>query len=224
MSEIGSDTLPPFLENKFGSEALEEIKNWKKKHSSELKKREKILAGYKTKEMKKTDRRRMGMEYRLETPHQGTWQIFISPPIEYKPPPALRPYRIVEILRDLTKGQSIPPEVAQDEKRHRRVINLFQVNWPELAEIFYPLAVEKAVEPVGFSEVKLTGGRADFIGIGPDGRYIILEIGKGGKTPQIEEYKQSLKNMGIPEEMIMTFKVSYSSAHQQTTLIITPVI
>lgn len=226
MVEITGD-LPPFLKPVLGKRALEAIENWREKHHWELTKREEILKGYRITEgvdeegkPRGTDRGNMGIEYRFKTVRQGNWQILISEPIEYIPPPVLEDYQRAKILKKLTTRQIFPQPTSQEEAKHQRVVDFFQANWEVLAGIFYPLEVEKTADLVGFSEVELNGRRLDFIGIGPDGRYIVLEIGKGGKALQLEGYKQDLIKMGIPEQMIMAFRVSYSQSSWGITLIV----
>jgi len=170
---------------------------------------------------KETDRGEMGIEYQFVTVWQGDWQVLVKKDMKYTPPPDLK--ERAGILRDLTFNQAGCGVRSWEEKMHQRVINFFAANWPILAPIFYPIEIDQGEGPelVGFSEVYLGSvGRADFVGIGPDGRCLIFEVGKGGKGSQIERYRQNLVKMGVPEEMIMGFTINYSSTARQTKLTI----
>lgn len=63
-------------------------------------------------------------------------------------------------------------------------MDFLATNWGKIYRIFYPLNPDKRTTPLCFTEVELKEyGRADFIGIDPDGKIIIVEVGKGGKKP-----------------------------------------
>jgi len=229
MSEIKGD-LPPFLKPRAEQRAEEEIQRWKEARRQLLEKIEKVLREYrivggldKNGKPEGTDKGKMGMEYQFETAGQGRWQVLVGKKMEYTPPPDLEDWQRAEIERDLTINQALGGVSSGQEQAHQRVINFLAANWKTLAGIFYPIEIEQTegIEPVGFSEVYLAGReRADFLGIGPDGRYLVFEVGRGGKQPQIEKYRQGLVKMEVPEEMIMGFTINYSQAARQTTLLI----
>jgi len=224
MTEVSRD-IPEFLKSKAKQRAKEEIKRWEKARSGLLEKRGKILKEYKIisgSDKEGVDRKGMGIEYQFETAGQGKWQVLVGKgkEMKYSPPPELEDWRKVEIARDLTVNQVLGQTVSWQENPRRRVVNFLEANWNKLAGIFSPTQ-EGCVELASFSSVRISGVEVDFVGLRTDGRYIVFEISRPGRESQINQYRQALIDLGIPEEMIRSFRVTCSAATNQTTLLIT---
>jgi len=146
-------------------------------------------------------------------------EIFVSDLGEYRfPISRLEDEKRREIEEILQKRQVVyRPRIS--EAAHRLVIEILGENWRNLVANFYPLQVGGNFNLVCFSEVSLGGLRIDLLGVGPDGRFLILEIGKKGKEFQLERYRNLLeKELGIPEDLIMGFKVYYRSFRKNLSL------
>jgi len=221
MTEVNRD-IPEFLKSRAEQKAREVIEGWKKARSGLLEKRGKILEEYKIisgLDKEGVDRKGMGMEYQFETVGRGKWQVLVGEKIEYSPLPDLESWRRAEIARDLTINQFLGQTVSGQENPQMRAVNFLEANWSELAGIFSP-AQKEGVESMSFSNVRLGGVVLDFVGVGPDGRYMVFEISRPGRESQIEQHRQALIDLGIPEGMITVFSVNYSPAARQTTLLI----
>lgn len=88
------------------------------------------------------------------------------------------------------------PGVAEEE--HLKTIHFFSKNWDRLRTVMYPFLIPGNIPPACFSEVVLdeeNNHRADFIGLGPDGRAFIIEVGKRGKSSQVLGYIESFRKL-----------------------------
>jgi hypothetical protein len=133
---------------------------------------------------------------------------------------SLESWRRAKIARDLTINQALGQTVSEQENLQMRAVNFLEANWSELAGIFSPAQLG-GIKPVSFSNVRLGRTMVDFVGIGPDGQYMVFEISRPGRESQIEQQRQALIDLGIPEGMIKIFRVNCSAAANQTTLLIT---
>ena len=226
MSEIRED-LPPFLKPHVEQKAMAEIEEWEKARWGLLKKREKFLEDYRISrgldeegKPQGEDKGNMGVEYKFETTGKGKWQVFLGKNTECTPPPDLEDWQRAAIERDLTINQALGKTVFGQGNPQMLAVNFLEANWKTLAGIFSSGQAATGVEVKSFTNVRVGGTEIDFLGIGPDGRYIVFEVGRGGKASQIERYRQDLVKMGVPEEIIMGFTINYSPAERQTTLLV----
>jgi len=176
MTETSGD-IPEFLKPRVKQRAVEEIQRWKDARSDLLEKRKETLRGYIiTSGLDKEGLKRgnMGMEYQFETVGRGKWQVLVGEKMEYSSPPDLESWRRAEIARDLTINQSLGQTVSGQENPQMRAVNFLEANWSRLAGIFSP-AQKEGVESMSFSNVRLGGVVLDFVGVGPDGRYMVLK-------------------------------------------------
>jgi hypothetical protein len=213
--------------------ASETIRRWQEQNKPLIDKMNEKFKGYKITsgsdengKPKGQDRGRRGTEYLFDTKSAGRWQILIGRKPNWSPPPNLEDWQRAEIQKNLTINQRLEEQIASpQEANHQQAMRFLVANWSILREIFYPLEIQNVqAAPAVFFEVEFSNNdRADIIGVGPDGRYIILEIGKGGKSSQIERYKTDLLEMGIPEEMLIGYVVTYSFFKRQNTLVILPI-
>jgi len=224
MTEVSRD-IPEFLKPRAEQKAKEEIQRWEEVRSGLIEKRRKILEAYKIiseSDKEGVDRKGMGIEYQFETAEQGRWQVLVGKgkEMKYSPPPELENWRKAEIARELTINQALGETVSKQRSSQMRAVNFLEANWGELARIF-SLAQKESVEPMSFSNVRLGGVVLDFVGVGSDERYMVFEIVRPGRESQINQYRQALINLGIPEKMIAVFSVNFSPAARQTTFLIT---
>lgn len=228
--EITTD-IPSFLKPGQLQKAKEQIRQWEERNRANLTKKEKVINAFKITSGLDTigmpegiDKGNMGIEHRFGTACQDKWQLLVQKPIEYKEATQLEDWQLAQAIAGLTTRQRFDMVNNQEEQKHERGVHFLISNWPKLASIFYPINPERRNSILGYSEVYLNGyGVADFIGIGPDGRFFIFEFGKSGKQAQVERHKQGLMRiLNIPEDSVQTFKVNYSSSSKETTLIIVP--
>jgi hypothetical protein len=160
-----------------------------------------------------------GKKYEVSTSGGLKVKIFVSKLGEYRfPTSQLEDCERREIEEILQKRQVVyRPRTSEAD--HRLVIETLRENWRNLVAIFYPLKVSGNFNLVCFSEVSLRGLRIDLLGVGPDGRFLILEIGKKGKEFQLERYRNLLEEeLGIPKDLIMGFKVYYKPVRKNLSL------
>lgn len=102
--------------------------------------------------------------------------------------------RVAGILGDHQKPYI--PGVTEEE--HLKTILFFSKNWGRLRTAMYPFLIPGSIPPICFSEVVLderNNHRADFIGLGPDGRAFIIEVGRRGKSSQVQGYIESFRKL-----------------------------
>ncbi len=227
-----TNEVPKFLKLWMIGKASSEVEEWKVQHEREIKEIVEKLRGYKiTSGLDENGRpkgrdERIGIDYQFGTAAEGEWRILIEKNLNYSPPSDLEDWQRVRIEKNLTVNQRLKEQAhSQQEKPYQKVIKFLVANWEVLRGIFYPLEVENTQpKPAVFFEVSLSNNDIlDVVGIGPDGRYLILEIGKGRKESQIEKYKADLLNMGIPEQMLTGFMVMPSFSAEKNTLVISKI-
>jgi hypothetical protein len=226
MNEIRED-LPPFLKPHAEQKARAEIEEWEKARRGLLEKREKFLEDYRISKgldeegkPRGEDKGNMGVEYKFETTGKGKWQVFLGKNTEYTPPPDLEDWQRAAIERDLTINQALGQTVSGQRDPQMLAVNFLEANWKTLAGIFSSGQAATGVEARSFTNVRVGGTVIDFLGIGPDGRYIVFEVAKPGRESQIEQWQRALRGLGIPEEMVTVFRIQCSAAATQTTLLI----
>lgn len=202
--------------------------NWRQKHAIALQMLSERRNGYLIDEIPEgIGRGNMGIEYSFVTSNKGKWQIFIQPQIEYQPSTigqdALgRISQELEVRQKINNEHQIPEEI-----KHQKALDFLAANWQKIFSIFYPLAPEGEITPSCFTEVNLNEyGTADFIGVGPDGKIIIVEIGKGGKSQQVNRYRDGLIDLStslgfqLNERDVSVYTLIYSSRSEGTRLMI----
>ncbi len=150
-----------------------------------------------------------------ETKGSGRWITTITPEVDMFlfPPAALTPQETNNIAEVLTIRQS-PYIPSGGEKPHADAINFLFRNWKELRFDMYPERPKDTIPPYRFSEVLVdphSNKRADFVGIGPDGRIIVIEFGVDGKYPQVKGYKDALENLFSGFDISVNALVAYYS-------------
>jgi len=226
MNEISED-LPPFLKPRVEQKARAEIEEWEKVRRGLLEKREKFLEGYRISggldeggKPRGEDKGNMGVEYKFETAGKGKWQVFVGKNTEYTPPPDLEDWQRAAIEKNLTLNQALGQTVFGQGNPQMLAVNFLEANWKTLAGIFSSGQATTGVEVKSFTNVRVGGTVIDFLGIGPDGRYIVFEVARPGRASQIKQWQQALRGLKIPEEMVIAFRIQCSAAAAQTTLLI----
>lgn len=149
------------------------------------------------------------------TTRVGKWITTVTPDVEMFLFPSLElfPSEVNNIAELLTIRQS-PYVPKGGEKPHADAINFLMRNWKELRFDMYPERPKDTIPPYRFSEVFVdpeSNKRADFVGIGPDGRIIVIEFGVDGKHEQALGYKGGLERLFSDFEVSITAFVAYYS-------------
>lgn len=145
----------------------------------------------------------------------GQWLTTINPDVDmFLFPQAPLPPSDINSIAELLTIQQSPYIPSGGEKPHADAINFLMRNWKELRFDMYPQRPKDTVPPYRFSEVLVDSSsnvRADFVGIGPDGRIIVIEFGVSGKHEQVLGYKAALEKLFDDFDISITPMVAYYS-------------
>lgn len=147
-------------------------------------------------------------------------------------------FEIQQNLQALT--EEIPPE-KKSAFQKRQILDFLTANWDKLWRIFYNLLNEESKESEKlscFTEVKISDNESvDFIGVTPDGKFLIINFGPPGNSPKDSNYyyQKILKspyfqNLQRPlrlkpeslQESIIVYNGSFSFRNEGNSIILTP--
>lgn len=185
--------------------------------------------------------------YTFSTRAGGNWQVLLDSNALIQADQQAYNTAVDNHIPHLDRFQdfSMFPQVfGKNDKKawHDRQTQLFAANWNTLAALLYDDSAPIPAQLPCFTEVNLGNGfgHADFIGIGPDGRFVIIEFGKGkldadkfvvggGKSKQVCGFRDGLREMLAaneprqPERIISPLVAYYDQDEQGTNhLVIHP--
>lgn len=153
---------------------------------------------------------RMGIQYSVEA-GEKKWNVFIHPDIQFSPMPSPTPFTpAFEIRQDLTQLTAPPEKLSPTALQRQQTVDFLAANWSQLVRIFYQKPTDEAPANLPcFTEVKLNNGETvAFIGIGPDGKIVIIDIYDPKNPKNFNDYLNQinslLKNLAHPLKLSLT--------------------
>lgn len=115
------------------------------------------------------------------------------------------------------------PEAGEEE--HLSTVLFLSKNWEKLMRNFYLFGIKGSIQPVSFTEVVLNDNnnhRADVVGLGPDGRVFIIEVGRRSKSSQVQGYIDSFRELFEDRVSATPLVAYYSSTPHGRTIHVKP--
>jgi hypothetical protein len=181
-----------------------------------------------------------GIKYSAQV-NDKNWSIITQPVNEFSTAAPIPPYiSVFEISQDLAKAAQKAKPQSTEEKR-QKALDFLAANWQQIVKIFYqnPDQIETTANLPCFTEVKLLdNSNISFIGIGPDGKLIVIDIqpNNSNQRKNFNDYltaiNRLIQNLSRPlhisppeitEDNLVVYSLMPNFTSKENNLLITPI-